>query len=113
MRRILMGDLSLPSSRYETDNQRILFHQRALEQIETLPGVGSAGLISSLSSLTIRVASRCSIPSPTSFRRSRWARTTALSLERGNVLAEFRRPASSNGSKRDMRLGSSIRAKRK
>ena len=46
--RILTADLSLPSSRYETDNQRILFHQRALEQIETLPGVRSAGLISSL-----------------------------------------------------------------
>jgi len=46
--RILTADLSLPSSRYETDNQRILFHQRALEQIETLPGGRSAGLISSL-----------------------------------------------------------------
>jgi putative ABC transport system permease protein len=46
--RILTADLSLPSSRYQTDNQRALFHQRALERLETLPGVRSAGLISSL-----------------------------------------------------------------
>jgi predicted permease len=45
---ILTADLSLPSSRYQTDGQRALFHQRALEKIETLPGVRSAGLISSL-----------------------------------------------------------------
>ncbi len=45
---ILTADLSLPSSRYQTDGQRALFHQRALEKLETLPGVRSAGLISSL-----------------------------------------------------------------
>lgn len=45
---ILTADLSLPCSRYQTDNQRALFHQRALEKLETLPGVRSAGLISSL-----------------------------------------------------------------
>jgi putative ABC transport system permease protein len=45
---ILTADLSLPGSRYQTDSQRALFHQRALEKIETLPGVRSAGLISSL-----------------------------------------------------------------
>jgi putative ABC transport system permease protein len=46
--RILTADLTLPSSRYPKDEQRALFHQRALERIETLPGVQSAGLISSL-----------------------------------------------------------------
>jgi putative ABC transport system permease protein len=45
---ILTADLALPSSRYQTDGQRALFHQRALEKLETLPGVRSAGLISSL-----------------------------------------------------------------
>jgi predicted permease len=45
---ILTADLSLPGSRYQTDTQRALFHQRALEKLETLPGVRSAGLISSL-----------------------------------------------------------------
>ena len=44
----LTADLSLPGSRYRTDAQRALFHQRALERMETLPGVRSAGLISSL-----------------------------------------------------------------
>ena len=44
----LTADLALPSSRYQTDGQRALFHQRALEKLETLPGVRSAGLISSL-----------------------------------------------------------------
>jgi putative ABC transport system permease protein len=46
--RILTADLTLPSSRYPKDEPRALFHQRALERIETLPGVQSAGLISSL-----------------------------------------------------------------
>jgi predicted permease len=46
--RILTADLSLPHSRYQTDDQRALFHQRALEKLQTLPGVRSAGLISSL-----------------------------------------------------------------
>jgi putative ABC transport system permease protein len=46
--RILSADVSVPSSLYQTENQRALFHQRALEKIETLPGVRSAGLISSL-----------------------------------------------------------------
>lgn len=45
---VLTADLSIPSSRYQTDAQRALFHQRALEKLETLPGVRSAGLISSL-----------------------------------------------------------------
>ena len=48
MDRILTADLTLPSSRYPKDEQRALFHQRALERIEMLPGVRSAGLISSL-----------------------------------------------------------------
>jgi putative ABC transport system permease protein len=46
--RILTADLTLPGSRYQKDEQRVLFHQRALEKLETLPGVRSAGLISSL-----------------------------------------------------------------
>lgn len=46
--RILAADVTLPQSRYQTDEQRILFHQRALEALEALPGVRSAGLVSSL-----------------------------------------------------------------
>jgi predicted permease len=46
--RVLTADLALPGSRYQTDNQRALFHQRALEKLEAIPGVRSAGLISSL-----------------------------------------------------------------
>ena len=45
---ILTADLSLPDSRYRTDSQRALFHRHALEKLETLAGVRSAGLISSL-----------------------------------------------------------------
>jgi predicted permease len=33
---------------YQKDEQRVLFHQRAVEKLEALPGVRSAGLISSL-----------------------------------------------------------------
>jgi predicted permease len=46
--RILTADISLPHSRYQTDQQRTLFHQRALEALQALPGVRSVGLISSL-----------------------------------------------------------------
>ena len=46
--RILTADVTLPGSRYQKDEQRALFHQRALEKLEALPGVRSAGLISSL-----------------------------------------------------------------
>jgi predicted permease len=46
--RLLTADLTLPDSRYQTDERRVLFHQRALEKLEALPGVRSAGLISSL-----------------------------------------------------------------
>ncbi len=46
--RILTADLALPGARYKKDEQRISFHQRALEKLETLPGVRSAGLVSSL-----------------------------------------------------------------
>jgi putative ABC transport system permease protein len=45
---ILAADVALPDARYRTDAQRILFHRRALEALEALPGVRSAGLISSL-----------------------------------------------------------------
>jgi putative ABC transport system permease protein len=46
--RVLSADVTLPRSRYQTDEQRKLFHQRALEALEALSGVRSAGLISSL-----------------------------------------------------------------
>jgi putative ABC transport system permease protein len=46
--RILTADLTLPNSRYQKDEQRSSFHRRALEKLEALPGVRSAGLVSSL-----------------------------------------------------------------
>src|SRR4029077_5446339 len=46
--RVLTADLTLPGSRYQKGEQRALFHQRALEKLESIPGVRSAGLISSL-----------------------------------------------------------------
>src|SRR6266550_1524631 len=46
--RVLTADVSLPHSRYQTDEQRALFHERALELLQALPGVRSVGLISSL-----------------------------------------------------------------
>ncbi len=46
--RILTADLTLPGSRYQKDEQKALFHQRLLDKLETLPGVRSAALISSL-----------------------------------------------------------------
>ena len=46
--RVLTADVALPSSRYPKNEQRIRFHQRALQKIESIPGVRSAGLISSL-----------------------------------------------------------------
>jgi putative ABC transport system permease protein len=45
---ILTADLALPEATYRKDEQRALFHERALEKLEALPGVQSAGLISSL-----------------------------------------------------------------
>jgi hypothetical protein len=45
---ILTADLNLSASRYPKDEQRALFHQHALEKLELLPGVRSAGLVSSL-----------------------------------------------------------------
>jgi putative ABC transport system permease protein len=45
---ILTADLAIPRSRYPTDEKRAAFHERALEKIEALPGVRSAGLVSSL-----------------------------------------------------------------
>ena len=40
--------MTLPHPRYQTDGQRALFHQRALEALEAVPGLRSASLISSL-----------------------------------------------------------------
>jgi putative ABC transport system permease protein len=45
---VLTVDLTLPRSRYPHDDQRASFHQRALERLEALPSVRSAGLVSSL-----------------------------------------------------------------
>ena len=45
---ILTADVAIPRSRYPTDEKRALFHERALEKLESLPGVRSAGLVSSL-----------------------------------------------------------------
>ena len=38
---ILSADVTLPHSHYQTDEQRTLFHQRALEALQALPGVQS------------------------------------------------------------------------
>jgi predicted permease len=46
--RVVAADVTLPRSRYQTDEQRTFFHQRVLEAVGGLPGVRSAGLISSL-----------------------------------------------------------------
>jgi putative ABC transport system permease protein len=46
--RVLTADVNLPHSRYRTSEQRILFHQRAIEKLESLPGVQSAGLVNSV-----------------------------------------------------------------
>jgi len=46
--RILTADLTLPGSRYAKDEQKTSFHQQMLDTLETLPGVRSAALISSL-----------------------------------------------------------------
>ena len=41
--RILTADLTLPGSRYQKDEQRALFHQRALEKLEALPACDRRG----------------------------------------------------------------------
>jgi predicted permease len=46
--RILTADLTLPGSRYPKDEQKAAFHQQTIDRLETLPGVKSAALISSL-----------------------------------------------------------------
>ena len=46
--RILTADLTLPTSRYQTDARKSSFHQRLLAELETVPGVRSAALISAL-----------------------------------------------------------------
>ena len=45
---ILTADVAIPRSRYPTDEKRAAFHERALETIQSLPGVRWAGLVSSL-----------------------------------------------------------------
>jgi predicted permease len=46
--RILTADVSLPGSRYGTDEKKAQFHRNAIEKLESIPGVRSAALISSL-----------------------------------------------------------------
>ena len=46
--RVLTADISLPVSRYETNDQRDGFHRRMLESLNALPGVTSAALVGSL-----------------------------------------------------------------
>jgi putative ABC transport system permease protein len=46
--RILTADVNVPGSRYPKSEERARFHQRALERIAAIPGVRSAGLVSSL-----------------------------------------------------------------
>jgi putative ABC transport system permease protein len=45
---ILTADVAIPRSRYPTDEKRAAFHERALDKIQSLPGVQWAGLVSSL-----------------------------------------------------------------
>src|SRR5262249_13733192 len=45
---ILTADVAIQRSRYPTDEKRAAFHERALEKIQSLPGVRWAGLVSSL-----------------------------------------------------------------
>ena len=46
--RVLSTRLNLPRSRYPNDESRLLFDQRLLERLRTLPGVRSAALVSAL-----------------------------------------------------------------
>ncbi len=45
---ILTADIALPGARYPKGADKASFHQRALEKMASLPGVRSAGLVSSL-----------------------------------------------------------------
>jgi len=45
---VLTADVAISRTRYATDEKRAAFHEQALETIESLPGVRSAGLVSSL-----------------------------------------------------------------
>lgn len=45
---VLVADLSLPQARYEEDPPRVAFYEQLLEQVESLPGVRSAGAVSVL-----------------------------------------------------------------
>ncbi|MEJ2083149.1 MAG: ABC transporter permease, partial [Acidobacteriota bacterium] len=46
--RVLSTRLNLPRNRYPNDESRLLFDQRLLERLQTLPGVRSAALVSAL-----------------------------------------------------------------
>jgi hypothetical protein len=44
--RLLMLDVSLPENKYADENQRVAFFQQALQRIAAMPGVESAGAVS-------------------------------------------------------------------
>lgn len=46
--RILTASVTLPASRYPTDERKNRFHQQLVENLETLPGVRAAALVSAL-----------------------------------------------------------------
>ncbi len=46
--RVLSADVNLPGARYPKSEDKAVFHQRAIERLETLPGVRSAALITAL-----------------------------------------------------------------
>jgi predicted permease len=46
--RVLAAQVSLPSTKYTTDEQKSAFFERVLRQAQTLPGVLSAGFVSAL-----------------------------------------------------------------
>jgi putative ABC transport system permease protein len=60
--------VSLPTRKYETDQKRIDFFQRALEQLQAVPGVEAAGAINSLpfngphSGTTVEIVGKAKLP---------------------------------------------------
>lgn len=101
--RILTADLTLPGSRYQTDGQKVSFHQRLLDELEAMPGVRSAALISALPLKAQRwgdlvtkegetrpVAERP--PAQFRFISSRYFEVMGIALRRGRFPTESDRP---------------------